>query len=823
MSGAAPSITPGRRFRFSVGRDPRPKSGQPHDHQPVELTVDELAERLASPSVGPKGSAGFYLPAVFAPGKRGKADAIEAPALLMVDLDFGAWTADMIRAAIPEPSGWIAHTTASHTLAEPKWRVVFPLGVALDPEGWARLARAISRWFGFDEGATGFDRCGEKISQPFYWPTKATEDAPFTLDGDIESNPISKEIADRLIADERRREAAAADEARREREAREDARRARAARFGTNDRTDVIAAWNSAHGIDATLERYGYTPPRASGGRWLSPNSSKGIPAVRVWPDEGRFHSHHACDAGTEFEHGDAFDLFRLFGHGGDWSKAIRSAAVELGIGHEVAEEKQRAAGASARNQSAAGPTDIEETAPLGDRLTAMGELEYQTQRAALAKEAGLGVGALDSVRKEAIKSRARKQAARVESDPWPDPVNGVGLAGCVEAALRRFVVLDGHSYVLATLWAIGTHAYDARGIFPMLLARSPQPACGKSTLLDVLERIVSRPFMAGNASLATLFRSAATGPTQLLDELDRWLERDPEVAGFLCAGWQSGRPFLRCDPETLEIREFVCFGPKALALIGDVADEAVRSRCVVVDMRRALPGERPVRFRAGREYADLAVLRAQAARWAADHRDEIGAFELGDGDLPELSGRAADNAEALLAVAVAIGGDWEAWARRALTEAPREESQDIGAMLLVDLRDLLDELPGAVAVSTDRVLERLLALDDRPWPTGSHGRPITADWLRRKLRPFGARPERHYIDGKRQRGYAVEPLREAVARYLPLPLDPSEKVSRPAQMSHGSASGDSEASEIAERDAWDTWDISSEGSGEGVVGHCGA
>lgn len=462
--------------------------------------------------------------------------------------------------------------------------------------------------------------------------------------------------------------------------------------------------------------------------------------------------------------------------------------------------------------------TANEEPASLPDRLAMMTEFEYQTARSALASEAGIGVGALDSIRKEAKTARAKAAATPDPGDPWPDPVDGDDLAAGVETALRRFVVLDSHSYVLAVLWAIGTHSYEARAIYPMLLARSPQPSCGKSTLLDTLERIVARPFMAGNASLATLFRSAATGPTQLLDELDRWLDRDPEVAGFLCAGWQSGRPFLRCDPESLELREFVCYGPKALALIGDVSDEAVRSRCIVIDMRRALPGERPERFRAGRGYPELAELRAMAARWATDHRDEIGAFELPDGDLESLSGRAADNAEALLAVARAISGEWESRARRALTETPREESQDLGAMLLADLRDLLDELPDAEAVSTERILERLHSLDDRPWPTACRGGPINAHWLQRRMAPFAARPDRHYIDGRRQRGYLVGPIAEAIGRYITPSPTPSRSPSQASRVSHGTASGGSEARESAERDGWDTWDGLSEGSGEGVI-----
>ena len=432
---------------------------------------------------------------------------------------------------------------------------------------------------------------------------------------------------------------------------------------------------------------------------------------------------------------------------------------------------------------------DIPAPAPkpesLTDRLATMSELDYQKARAALATAEGIGVVALDTIRKEAKKDRAKAPPTYDLSSLWPDQVDGADLAAGIEATLRRFVVMDAVSYVLITLWIIGTHAYDARSIWPMLLARSPQPGCGKTTLLDVLERIVLNAMAVGNASLATLFRSAATGPTQLLDELDRWIERDPEVAGYLCAGWQSGRPFTRCHPETFELVEFPCYCPKALALIGDVRDEAVRSRCIIVEMRRALPGERPERFRSGKGYPELVALRAKAARWTKDNRDSIRAFELPDGDLAELNGRAADNAEALLSIAESIGSEWVQRCRDALLTSRVEEPQDMGAMLLADLRDLLAETPDAEAIATDRILDHLHRLDDRPWPTASKGKPITPHWFRRRMQPFGVKPGRHYVNGMRVRGYLAAPIWESIKRYLPPLSDPSEQASQVAQVSH--------------------------------------
>lgn len=318
--------------RLSIGQDAR---RVPHDHKPAAMTFEDFADRLSTPQVGPKGSGGFYLSTVFAPCKRGKNDAVELPCIVNVDLDFGQWSIDLIRAALPADTAWIAYSTASHTVEEPRFRVVLPLSMPLPVERWTLVSRAVMRLLGYEEGNVEFDRCTEKIAQPMYLPTIATPDALFEFEAELDSPALSAESIARMVADEQAREKAAEDLTRIEREHRNEERRRRTERFGTTaESANVIEAFNAAHPIEGVLEGCGYRAPRAPGGKWLSPNSSKGVPAVKVWADEGRFYSHHASDQGTEYEHGDAFDLFRLYEHSGNWTSATRAAAERLGIDH---------------------------------------------------------------------------------------------------------------------------------------------------------------------------------------------------------------------------------------------------------------------------------------------------------------------------------------------------------------------------------------------------------------------------------------------------------------------------------------------------------
>jgi len=90
--------------------------------------------------------------------------------------------------------------------------------------------------------------------------------------------------------------------------------------------------------------------------------------------------------------------------------------------------------------------------------------------------------------------------------------------------------------------------------------------------------------------------------------------------------------------------------------------------------------------------------------------------------------------------------------------------------ILLADLRDLFaaeraDALPSA------RIVEKLTALEDRPWPEWRHGRPITTRQLAALLRPFGLGPMSLRIGATVAKGYHLEVFSDAFSRYL-APVD---------------------------------------------------
>ena len=94
---------------------------------------------------------------------------------------------------------------------------------------------------------------------------------------------------------------------------------------------DVSGEYERANPIEQQLERYGY---KRKGKRYLSPHSSTGLPGVHLL-DNARCWIHHASDPLCSEESGkpvSSYDLYCYYDHGGDYSKAFKVAAAELGI-----------------------------------------------------------------------------------------------------------------------------------------------------------------------------------------------------------------------------------------------------------------------------------------------------------------------------------------------------------------------------------------------------------------------------------------------------------------------------------------------------------
>lgn len=361
------------------------------------------------------------------------------------------------------------------------------------------------------------------------------------------------------------------------------------------------------------------------------------------------------------------------------------------------------------------------------------------------------------------------------EPELWESPVDGADLLDELASAFARFVVLPDHAAEGLALWVL--HAWALLAVFttPILAITSPTKRCGKSTLIDLLLVLVPRPLFAANITAPALFRSIEKyRPTLLIDEADTFLPDNEELRGVLNSGHtRTTAKVIRTVGDQHEVRTFSTFCPKAIARIGKLAD-TLDDRSILVPMRRKTRGERRERLRRDRINAEMEPLRRQAARWVADHIEEIRAA---DPTLPEeLHDRAQDNWRSLIAIADLAAGTWVDRARRAavaLTGATNEADNTPSVQLLGDIRDLfrlrtVDRLPSR------EIVAHLVQMEDRPWPEWYKGKPMSETQLAKLLRPFGVRSKTIRIGSTTPRGYELSWFQDTFSRYL-TPSEPQQ------------------------------------------------
>ncbi len=365
--------------------------------------------------------------------------------------------------------------------------------------------------------------------------------------------------------------------------------------------------------------------------------------------------------------------------------------------------------------------------------------------------------------------------------EPHAEPVGAAELLDDVEAFLRRFIAFPSeHCLVAATLWAAHTHVVDAFESTPRLALLSPEPGSGKSRVLEVLELLVPRPLHAINATPAALFRKVsdkAGSPTILFDEVDTLFgpkaKDNEDVRGMLNAGHRRGATALRCvvKGKQIDVEEFPAFCAVALAGLGDLPD-TIMTRSVVIRMRRRSPGEHVEPFRHRIHSPEAEPIRNALEQWASEVRDGLQHAwpKMPDG----IVDRNADVWEALLAVADVAGGHWPDRARVAavaLVALAGDRPRTLGLQLLEDLRISFNYVDTHL-LSSDRLLELLIGLDESPWGD-LRGKALDARGLARMLKKYDVKPKVVRIGESTPRGYDRGDLEDVWARYLPPLLSP--------------------------------------------------
>jgi hypothetical protein len=401
--------------------------------------------------------------------------------------------------------------------------------------------------------------------------------------------------------------------------------------------------------------------------------------------------------------------------------------------------------------------------------LAKLSPMEYDRRRDIEADRLGVRVATLDKAvmkaRKAADPSSAQgTELLLPEPQAWHEPVDGAKLLTEISWATRQYIFMSETALHTAALWALHTFMVESFAISPRLAIRSPEKGCGKTTFLDVLERLTWRPLLTPSIQPAGIFRVVeAWQPTLLIDEADGMnLNENDALRSILNSGHRRGGKVIRCEGDNNEPRQFKVYGACAMALIGQLPD-TLDSRAVAIELHRAKPGEVSKQFR-HEHGAELEILARMAKRWCDDNAVKIRRAEPAtDG----LFNREADNWRPLFAIADVAGGDWPELARAAARASKQTDAQSIRALLLSDIRDIFEAKLTNRIPSTELAIA-LAAIEGRPWAEWKAGKPMTATALARQLAHFKIGPATKRAGDDTFKGYELVSFEPLFERYLP-------------------------------------------------------
>jgi len=308
------------------------------------------------------------------------------------------------------------------------------------------------------------------------------------------------------------------------------------------------------------------------------------------------------------------------------------------------------------------------------------------------------------------------------EPDPWPHPVAPVDLLDDLSAFISAHVILPEGAADALAVWIVLTYIFQQFETIPQVLITSPEPQCGKTTLLDVLRLLVAKPLLAMNISPPALFRTISEyRPTLLLDEADRLLPDNRELIGLINAGYERSGAAIRLVGDDHKSRQFSVFTPMVIAAIGEIA-ATIHSRSIEIRMERATSEERSKRKRLNRAAKQNAHdIKRRITKWAEEASGELPECHE---ELPYRVGgdddRRADNYRPLLTITEAVG---VAWTERLIHAGQRlnPSSKALGGIHNALLQSLYaiacrEAHRGKEFLSTAEIIDELMQMEEQPW-----------------------------------------------------------------------------------------------------------
>jgi Protein of unknown function (DUF3631) len=434
----------------------------------------------------------------------------------------------------------------------------------------------------------------------------------------------------------------------------------------------------------------------------------------------------------------------------------------------EARVEKQRVAARQRADQEA--DKRARERAKEFTALAKLPQSAHAARLAALATRLGEDLDGLERVFAEFVAVEETVGPPALES--WHKPVNTKIWLDEILVQLRRYVVIhDDAAAVICTLSVAFAWLHDEIATYsPILAIQAADIEGAKTTLTLVLSMLTPRARVIVKPTGPSLYRLIDhRRPTLFIDNGDKLLARDRDLADIINAAWTRGVRIPRVvDGNVHE------FDPFCFKIINGVdlmphLDPATRTRCIVTDLLPKLPNETVVNFKFAKEDAQFAILRRQAQRWATDNMAAIrdAAPSMPDG----FSGRLAENYMLLFAIADLAGAGWSERARAAATKlAHQHAAPSLGRQLLAIFHELFTRYGNELI---NKQVEKALPSFGDEWANYlDRGRAITKWQIARLLKPYKISTSVIHPRGRSaDRGYRAEHFATAFRHYLGKPL----------------------------------------------------
>jgi hypothetical protein len=259
-----------------------------------------------------------------------------------------------------------------------------------------------------------------------------------------------------------------------------------------------------------------------------------------------------------------------------------------------------------------------------------------------------------------------------------------------------------------------------------------------------------------------------------LIDEADTFIRENAEIKGMINAGHTRDSAYVGrsvAKDGDFEPEMFCVWGAKVLAGIAleKHLPDSTMSRGIIAAMRRKLPTETIVRLRHA-DKADFDVLASRLARFALDYSEQVNNARP---KLPdELSDRAQDNWEPLLAIAGCAGKEWtdKAIAAALALSKSTDEAASAGNELLADIQEVF-AAHADFKISSADLIKALVADPESPWATYNRGRPLTPRQLSKMLGAYDIKSKTVRMSRfETPKGYDRDQFSDAFSRYLTQP-----------------------------------------------------